>query len=141
MRASASSRRAGPKRRWNPSATCWRRTRPPCATANAVSIPAAELVPGDVVLLEAGDKVAADLRLIRGLRGLQVEEAILTGESVPVDKATASRERRRGLGDRSSMAYSGTIVTSGQGRGVVSATGAETEIGRISGLLADVEKC
>jgi magnesium-transporting ATPase (P-type) len=104
-----------------------------------ISIPAAELVPGDVVLLEAGDKVAADIRLIRAY-GLQIEEAILTGESVPVDKSTAPVNAGAVLGDRSSMAYSGTIVTSGQGRGVVSATGAGTEIGRISGLLAGVEK-
>ena len=101
-------------------------------------IAAEELVPGDVVLLEAGDKIAADLRLLDA-NGLQVEEAILTGESVPVDKTTAPVAADAPLGDRSSMAFSGTIVTSGQGRGIVVATGANTEIGRISGLLADVE--
>lgn len=102
------------------------------------SIQAEELVPGDVVLLEAGDKVPADLRLIRA-HGLQVQEAILTGESVPVEKAIAPVAVDAALGDRSSMAYSGTMVTSGQGRGLVVATGAHTEIGRISGLLAEVE--
>ena len=96
------------------------------------------LVPGDIVLLEAGDKVPADLRLIR-THGLQVQEAILTGESVPVDKGTAPVPADAPLGDRSCMAYSGTMVTSGQGRGVIVATGAATEIGRISGLLSSVE--
>ncbi|MFP1632146.1 cation-transporting P-type ATPase [Zhengella sp. ZM62] len=96
------------------------------------------LVPGDIVLLEAGDKVPADLRLIR-THGLQVQEAILTGESVPVDKTTAPVPADAPLGDRSCMAYSGTMVTSGQGRGVIVATGAGTEIGRISGLLSTVE--
>jgi magnesium-transporting ATPase (P-type) len=90
------------------------------------------------VFLEAGDKVAADLRLFEA-RGLRVEEAILTGESIPVDKAVDPVSADAPIGDRSPMAYSGTIVTSGQGRGIVVATGAETEIGRISGLLSDVE--
>ena len=102
------------------------------------SIDAADLVPGDIVLLEAGDKVPADLRLIRS-SGLRIEEAILTGESVPAEKATAPVAPDAALGDRSSMAYSGTMVTAGQGRGLVVATGAKTEIGRISGMLADVE--
>lgn len=102
------------------------------------SIGGEELVPGDIVLLEAGDKVPADLRLIR-THGLQIQEAILTGESVPVDKAIAPVASDAALGDRFSMAYSGTMVTSGQGRGLVIATGADTEIGRISGLLAGVE--
>jgi len=102
------------------------------------SIPAEELVPGDIVLLEAGDKVPADLRLIRA-SGLQIQEAILTGESVPSDKSTAPVAQDAALGDRSSMAYSGTMVTAGQGRGLVVSTGAATEIGRISSLLATVE--
>jgi magnesium-transporting ATPase (P-type) len=101
-------------------------------------IPSEELVPGDIVLLEAGDKVPADLRLIRS-SGLRIQEAILTGESVPAEKATAPVAPDAALGDRSSMAYSGTMVTAGQGRGLVAATGAATEIGRISGLLAGVE--
>ena len=97
-----------------------------------------ELAPGDIVLLEAGDKVPADLRLVSA-HGLTVQEAILTGESVPVDKNTAPAGLEASLGDRTCMAFSGTLVTSGQARGVVVETGAGTEIGRISGLLSDVE--
>ena len=96
------------------------------------------LVPGDIVLLEAGDKVPADLRLIQA-NGLQVQEAILTGESVPVDKHTRAVATDAALGDRMCMAFSGTLVTSGLGRGVVVATGSNTEIGRISGMLSTVE--
>jgi magnesium-transporting ATPase (P-type) len=96
------------------------------------------LVPGDVVLLEAGDKVPADLRLLQALN-LQIQEALLTGESVPVEKHTRPVTADAAIGDRLCMAYSGTLITSGAGRGVVVATGAETEIGRISGMLARVE--
>ena len=103
-----------------------------------ISVDAAELVPGDVVLVEAGDRVPADLRLI-GARGLSAEEAILTGESVPVDKGTAPAAEDAALGDRSSMLFSGTLVAAGAGRGVVAATGADTQIGRISGMLGRVE--
>ncbi|MDP4033990.1 MAG: cation-transporting P-type ATPase [Pseudorhodobacter sp.] len=102
------------------------------------SVDAAELVPGDLVLLEPGDKVPADLRLIEA-RGLRVQEAVLTGESVPVEKATAPVAADAPLGDRSPMAFSGTMVAAGTGRGVVVATGGGTEIGRISGLLGEVE--
>lgn len=96
------------------------------------------LVPGDIVLLEAGDKVPADLRLLLA-RGLQTQEAILSGESLPVDKQVNAVSAGAALGDRSCMAFSGTLVTAGQGTGVVVATGAATEIGRISGLLSAVE--
>lgn len=96
------------------------------------------LVPGDIVLLDAGDKVPADLRLSR-VSALHIQEAILTGESVPVEKHTRPVKEDAPLGDRGCMAYSGTLVTSGQGRGIVVATGAATEIGRISGLLSTVE--
>jgi magnesium-transporting ATPase (P-type) len=96
------------------------------------------LVPGDIVLLEAGDKVPADLRLVRA-HGLAVQEAILTGESVPVDKNTQPVAADAPLGDRACMVFSGTLVTSGQAKGVVVATGTGTEIGRISGLLSTVE--
>ena len=96
------------------------------------------LVPGDIVLLEAGDKVPADLRLIQA-RGLQAQEAILTGESVPVEKGIDLVAAEAALGDRSCMVFSGTMIASGQGRGVVVATGAETEIGCIGGLLSRVE--
>ncbi len=102
-----------------------------------VSVDAAELVPGDIVLIEAGDRVPADLRLLEA-RGLKAEEAILTGESVPVDKGTAPVAAEAALGDRSPMLFSGTLVAAGAGRGVVAATGAATQIGRISGLLAEV---
>lgn len=96
------------------------------------------LVPGDIVLLEAGDKVPADLRLLRA-NGLQIQEAMLTGESVPVEKHTRPVAADAPLGDRGCMAYSGTLVTSGLGRGVAVATGTGTEIGRISGMLSTVE--
>ncbi len=102
------------------------------------SIEGDTLVPGDVVLLEAGDKVPADLRLLSA-HGLSIQESILTGESVPVDKQTNPVRTDAALGDRSCMAFSGTLVTAGQGRGVVVGTGSLTEIGRISGLLSEVE--
>ncbi len=96
------------------------------------------LVPGDIVLLEPGDKVPADIRLIQS-SGLKIQEAILTGESVPVEKDTKSIQHAAALGDRLCMAFSGTMVTSGYGRGVVVGTGSSTEIGRISGMLSCVE--
>lgn len=102
------------------------------------SIEGEKLVLGDIVVLEAGDKVPADLRLLK-THGLQIQEAILTGESVPVEKRIEPVPFDAPLGDRSCIAFSGTLITSGQGRGVVVATGASTEIGRISGLLSKVE--
>ena len=105
---------------------------------NRRSIEGELLVPGDIVLLEAGDKVPADLRLLQA-HGLQIQEAILTGESVPVDKHTQPVAANAALGDRVCMAFSGTLVTSGQGKGVVVGTGTETEIGRISSMLSKVE--
>ncbi len=102
------------------------------------TIPGESVVPGDIVLVGAGDKVPADLRLL-ATKGLQIQEAILTGESVPVDKSTAPVAADSPLGDRSCMAFSGTLVTAGQGEGVVVETGGDTEIGRISGMLASVE--
>ena len=103
-----------------------------------IDIDAQALVPGDIVLLEPGDKVPADLRLIE-VRGLQVQEAILTGESMAVDKSTDAVEPDAPLGDRNGVAFSGTLIASGTGRGAVMATGAASEIGRISGMLNDVE--
>ncbi len=97
-----------------------------------------QLVPGDIVLIEAGDKVPADLRLLRS-HGLQIQQAILTGESIAVEKRIAPVAGNAPLGDRSCLAFSGTTVASGQGSGVVVATGSATEIGRISGLLSRVE--
>jgi calcium-translocating P-type ATPase len=103
-----------------------------------VDVEAADLVPGDLVLLEPGDKVPADLRLIE-VRGLQVQEAILTGESMAVEKATGSVPMDAPLGDRSGLAFSGTLIAAGTGRGVVIATAAATEIGQVSDLLGKVE--
>jgi magnesium-transporting ATPase (P-type) len=102
------------------------------------SLPVRELVPGDVVLLEAGDRVPADLRLIRA-RGLLIDEAVLTGESVASEKQEGPVVPDAALGDRLCMAFSGTLVAAGQGTGVVVATGADTEIGRISALIHGVE--
>lgn len=102
-----------------------------------VQIPVEELVPGDVVMLASGDRVPADLRLVR-LRSLRIEEAALTGESVPVDKDAAALAADTPLAERTAMAYSGTLVTAGQGSGVVVATGTATEIGRISEMLSEV---
>ena len=102
------------------------------------TVPVETIVPGDIVLIEAGDKVPADLRLIRA-RNLRIDEAVLTGESLAVDKSTDPVPRGAALGDRSPMAYSGTSVTAGQGAGVVVATGQATELGRISTLLGSVE--
>jgi calcium-translocating P-type ATPase len=103
------------------------------------TVEGASLVPGDIVLLEAGDKVPADLRLIEA-RGLAAQEAILTGESVPVEKGVTPVAADAPLGDRRSMVWSGTLVTQGTARGLVVATGRATEIGRIGGLLAGVEQ-
>ncbi len=104
----------------------------------SAAVRAEELVPGDIVLLQPGDKVPADLRLIR-VKGLQVQESILTGESMAVEKTTDPVAQRAVIGDRRCMAYSGTLVTHGQGDGVVVATGAQTEIGRISTLVSEVK--
>lgn len=99
---------------------------------------AEELAPGDVVVLQSGDKAPADLRLIRA-KSLQVQEAMLTGESLPVEKDPAPVRPGAPLGDRTSMVYSGTVVTYGQGIGVVVATGMATEIGQISAMLSEVQ--
>ena len=104
-----------------------------------ITLDAEQLVVGDVVLLQSGDRVPADLRLIR-VKGLQIQESALTGESMAVEKTTREMDKDAPLGDRLNMAYSGTLVTHGQGRGVVVSTGANTEIGRIGSLVAEVEK-
>jgi magnesium-transporting ATPase (P-type) len=100
-------------------------------------IAADQLVPGDVVLLESGDKVPADLRLAE-VNNFRTEEAALTGESVPTDKTTEAVSANATVGDRECMAFSGTMVVSGRATGVVVATGSETELGRINQLLASV---
>lgn len=102
-----------------------------------IEIAAEELVPGDLVLLASGDKVPADLRLIE-MRSLRIEEAALTGESEPVEKSPDAVAEDAPIGDRACMAYSGTLVVFGQGKGVVVATGDATEIGRIGRMLAEV---
>jgi magnesium-transporting ATPase (P-type) len=104
-----------------------------------ITVPAEDIVPGDHVLLEAGDRVPADLRLVRA-RNLRVDEAILTGESVAVEKATDPVDADAPLGDRFSAAFSGTFVAAGHGAGVAVATGADTELGRISTLIGSVEQ-
>ncbi len=104
-----------------------------------IEIPARELVPGDVILLHAGDKVAADARLLESIN-LHVDEAALTGESVPVTKATkALRGEDMALGDRNNMVFGGTIATYGRGRAVVVGTGMRTQFGRIAQMLQSVE--
>jgi magnesium-transporting ATPase (P-type) len=100
-------------------------------------VPSEDLVPGDIVLLESGDKIPADLRLI-DVKNLRTEEAALTGESVPIDKTTEPVAERATVGDREGMAFSGTLVASGRGTGVVVATGDNTELGRINQMMAAV---
>ena len=102
-------------------------------------IPARELVPGDVVLLQAGDRVPADVRLTEAVN-LKIDEAVLTGESVPVEKQTAPLVHAEvPLGDRRNLGFAGTAVTYGRGRAVVVATGMQTEFGKIAQLLQTVE--
>lgn len=99
-------------------------------------IPSRDLVPGDLVLMQAGDLVPADLRLIR-TKGLQIDEAPLTGESLPVDKHAEPLPADTLLGDRKNLAFAGTLVTHGRGEGVVFDTGDRTETGRIARLISE----
>ena len=103
-----------------------------------MSVKVEDIVPGDVVFLQSGDKVPADLRMFQ-VKDLQLEEAALTGESVPVEKMSDPVEEDVSLGDRGSMAFSGTLVSHGQGSGVVVATGKATELGKISSMLAEIQ--
>jgi Ca2+-transporting ATPase len=104
-----------------------------------IELPARELVPGDLILLRAGDKVAADARLVESVN-LQADEAALTGESVPVEKNTEPLDGEDlALGDRSNMVFGGTIATYGRGRAVVVGTGMNTQFGRIAQMLQSVE--
>ncbi len=100
-------------------------------------IPAEDLAPGDIVLLEFGDRIPADMRLIDA-KNLRTEEAALTGESVPAEKTTDPVAAKATVGDRENMVFSGTMVVSGRATGVVVATGSQTELGRINQMLAEV---
>ncbi|MDO8862314.1 HAD-IC family P-type ATPase [Haliea sp. E1-2-M8] len=102
----------------------------------SILVPSGDIVPGDVILLQPGDKVAADVRLFE-VNGLQLDEAVLTGESVPVGKQEAPTESNAIVGDRLSMAFGGTLVTAGTADGIVVATGASSELGQISRLLSE----
>ncbi|MFN6944097.1 MAG: cation-transporting P-type ATPase [Cytophagaceae bacterium] len=94
-----------------------------------------EILPGDLVILQAGDKVPADIRLI-SIKDLRIDESVLTGESVPVNKNANSLKENMVLGDRLNMAYASTMVAFGQGKGIVIGTGDHTEVGRISGFIS-----
>jgi len=116
-----------------PSATVIRDGRPG-------SVPAERLVPGDLVILEAGNVVPADIRLMETVQ-IRIDEAALTGESVPVEKDTAVlREADLSIGDRKNMSYKGTMVTYGRGQGLVVETGMRTELGRIAALLQEQDE-
>ena len=104
-----------------------------------IRIPTSNVVPGDVVMLRSGDKVPADLRIV-SLKELRIDESTLTGESLPVEKDPKTLSPETVLAERKNMAYAGTLVSFGQGRGVVVATGNKTEIGRISGLIDSADE-
>ncbi|WP_374936343.1 cation-transporting P-type ATPase [Enterobacter adelaidei] len=106
---------------------------------NHETIPTTTLVPGDIVVIRAGDRIPADLRVIEA-HNLRVEEAILTGESTVVEKNSDVLSGELPLGDRYNLLYSGTTVSSGGGKGVVVATGGETELGHINQMMSDIEK-
>ena len=101
-------------------------------------VPAEDLVPGDVVRVRSGDKVPADIRLLEAVN-LRVEESALTGEAVPAEKSIDAVAADAGVGDRTGMLFSGTLVAAGQGVGVVTAIGAQAEIGRIQTMLAEID--
>ncbi|AGL02388.1 calcium-transporting P-type ATPase, PMR1-type [Desulfoscipio gibsoniae] len=102
-------------------------------------IPAAELMPGDIVLLEAGDRVPADIRLIQTM-DLEAVEAVLTGESTPVRKHTRPLENAAGPADAGNMVFMGTALTRGRGKGIVVATGMASEMGQIAGMIQEAEQ-
>jgi len=102
-------------------------------------IPAKKLVPGDIVIIESGDVVTADLRLIEANK-LQSDESTLTGESVPVSKSITSLDKDTSLEQRTNMLFKGTLITKGSGMGIVISTGKQTELGRISSLVEEAEE-
>ena len=103
-------------------------------------IPARELLPGDIVVLETGDYVPADIRLTEAIN-LKIQESALTGESVPIEKTTdVITDNETSLGDRKNMAFSSSMVTYGRGKGIVTAIGMNTEVGKIAGMLNEVEE-
>ena len=105
-----------------------------------MTVNAEELVPGDIVVLEAGDMIPADARIIEGIN-LRVDESILTGESVPVEKdANAEIPEKAPLGDQTNMLFSGCLITGGRAKAVVIGTGMSTEMGKIAGLLSETKK-
>lgn len=104
-----------------------------------IEVPATELVPGDIVLLEEGQKIPADIRLYQ-VKSLSINEASLTGESVPVTKTTFAIDKKVSVGDQKNMAFSGTIVATGTAEGIVVGTGHNTEIGKIANLVDAVEE-
>ncbi|MCC7210102.1 MAG: cation-translocating P-type ATPase, partial [Anaerolineae bacterium] len=102
-------------------------------------VPAAEIVPGDILLIEEGDTIAADARLLQ-VTGLQAAEASLTGESLPVTKDVGPIAEKVGVGDRRNMVFSGTAATYGRGRAIVTTTGMKTEMGHVAGMLQQAEE-
>jgi len=107
-------------------------------TGTRVTLPASELVPGDIVYLEAGNFVPADIRLIHTVN-LKIDEASLTGESLAADKnAALVLDKESPIGDRKNTAFMGTVVTYGRGKGVVTSTGMNTQLGMIADMLQSV---
>ena len=103
-------------------------------------IPAKELVPGDIVVLDTGDYIPADLRIVEAIN-LKVQESSLTGESMPIEKNTEKIETEEiGIGDRTNMLFSSSLVTYGRGKGIVVETGMSTEVGKIAGMINSTEK-
>ncbi len=107
--------------------------------AEPQTIPAREAVPGDILLIEEGDTLPADGRVLESI-SLRVAESALTGESAPVSKDPAAIPEEAGIGDQENMVFSSTAVTAGRGRAVVTATGAATEIGKIARMLQEEEE-
>ncbi len=102
---------------------------------NVEVVPSKELVPGDIVILDTGDFVPADLRIVEAVN-LKSQEASLTGESVPVEKITSKIEKEKlGIGDRANMLFSSSLITYGRGKGIVTQTGMNTEVGKIAGMI------